>query len=238
MLEFIVFLSISPLPFFIPNSGYSPKQIQKYRHYIMKKALLISTAAITATLALFLGMIQPAFALVWNWNYSSTGVNASGTFTTDDTPNSSGFYRITGITGTRNGETITSLQPVGTSMPGNEPYMVDNLISLKPQQLTGEGFGYSTVRGNYVNLFFADFVSPVGCVEVLSVPPFISGTLGPEDSELPISFSTTPITVPKSSSNFGFLVLGILSAASIVKRQLKLSQLKNKRYLIKDHNHD
>jgi hypothetical protein len=42
--------------------------------------------------------------LVWNWSYSSAGVSASGTFTTNDAPDAAGFYQIVGITDTDNGK--------------------------------------------------------------------------------------------------------------------------------------
>src|SRR4051812_39242416 len=58
-----------------------------------------------------------------------------GTFTTVDTPDSAGFYLITGITGVRNGQTISGLQPVGTPIPGNEPFDVDNLVRTGTTQL-------------------------------------------------------------------------------------------------------
>jgi hypothetical protein len=44
----------------------------------------------------------------------------------------------------RNGEAIIGLQAVGTAIPGNEPYNVDNLVRLSGSQLTGDGFGYQT----------------------------------------------------------------------------------------------
>src|SRR3954449_9652951 len=67
-------------------------------------------------------------SLLWNWSYSGPGISAQGVFTTVDTPDSLGFYLITGITGVRNGDAITGLQPVGTPIPGNEPFAVDNLV--------------------------------------------------------------------------------------------------------------
>src|SRR5580692_4366574 len=84
---------------------------------------------------------QPATAsLLWNWSYSGAGVSASGTFTTNDTPDGAGLYQIVGITGTDNGATITGLQPTGTPIPGNEPYAVDNLVSAAEPRLTMHGF--------------------------------------------------------------------------------------------------
>ncbi|NMG07488.1 PEP-CTERM sorting domain-containing protein [Brasilonema sp. UFV-L1] len=187
----------------------------------MKNLAQLSVIALAATSGLIFGTMQDAFALNWNWNYSGTGITASGTFTTNDTPNDLGFYQITGITGTRNGETITALQPVGTPIPGNEPFEVDNLISLNTQQLTGDGFGYSTSGGNYSSPFFASFLATPGYLEVFSAPPIVPGfeNLGVEDSELPIRFSATIITVPETTSILSLLVLGTIGTPLVLKRK-------------------
>src|SRR3954453_21851511 len=109
-------------------------------------------------------------SLLWNWSYSGPGISAQGTFTTVETPEGPDFYLITGITGLRNGEIITGLQPVGTAIPGNEPFVVDNLVRAGTNQLTSHGFGYSTSGGNYANPLFADFLSPPVCLEFFSTP--------------------------------------------------------------------
>ena len=44
-----------------------------------------------------------------------------GTFTTDDAPDANGFYRITGIAGSRNGVTISGLQQTGTAFRATSP---------------------------------------------------------------------------------------------------------------------
>ncbi|RCJ20444.1 PEP-CTERM sorting domain-containing protein [Nostoc sp. ATCC 43529] len=187
----------------------------------MKNLALLSATAIAATSGLVFGTIEAASALNWNWNYSGIGVTASGTFTTNDTPDDLGFYQILGITGTRNGETITGLQTTGTPIPGNEPFEVDNLISLNAQQLTGDGFGYSTSLGNYSSPFFASFLPIPSYLEVFSAPPFIPGfeNFGPEDSELPISFSATIVTVSEPASIVSLLAFGTLGVASAFKRK-------------------
>ncbi|WP_392532154.1 PEP-CTERM sorting domain-containing protein [Nostoc sp. C117] len=195
----------------------------------MKNLALLSVTAIAATSGLFFGTMQAASALNWNWNYSGTGITAGGTFTTNNTPDNLGFYQILGITGTRNGETITGLQPTGTPVPGNEPFNVDNLISLNTQQLTGDGFGYSTSGGNYSSPFFAGFLDTPGYLEVFSAPPFISGAenLGSEDSELPVNFFASIVTVPEPNSIVSLLAFGTLGVASAVKRK-KSSKLTDK----------
>ncbi|MHC0062427.1 PEP-CTERM sorting domain-containing protein [Nostoc sp. UIC 10890] len=161
------------------------------------KNLALYAIVLATTFGLVFGTMPAASALSWNWSYSGTGIAANGTFTTNDTPNDLGFYLITGITGTRNGEKITGLQAPGTPMPGNEPFDVDDLISLNTQQLTGKGFAYSTSEGHYSSPFFASFLSKPGYLEMFSAPtkPGLKN-LGSQDSELPISFSATMITIP------------------------------------------
>ncbi|MEH2060009.1 MAG: PEP-CTERM sorting domain-containing protein [Nostoc sp.] len=196
----------------------------------MKNLALLSATILATASGLFFGTMQTASALSWNWNYSGTGIAAKGTLTTNDTPNDLGFYLISGITGTRNGEIITGLQPAGTPIPGNEPFNVDNLISLNTQQLTTDGFGYSTSGGNYSSPFFASYLPTPTYLEVFSAPPFIPGfeNLGLEDSQLPISFSATIITVPEPTSILSLLILGTLGAPSVLKRY-KLSKFTQKK---------
>lgn len=193
----------------------------------MKNLVLLAATVLAATSGLFFGTMQAASAKEWNWNYSGTAITASGTFTTNDTPNNLGFYQISGITGTRNGETITGLQAAGTPIPGNEPFDVDNLISLNSQQLTGNGFGYSTSGGNFVSPFFASFLPTPGYLEVFSAPPIIPGfeNFGLEDSELPIRFSTNIITIPEPTSIFSLVAFATLGAGQALKRRIKILPL-------------
>jgi hypothetical protein len=162
---------------------------------------LMSVAALTAT-------TKPATALTWNWSVSGAGIAAGGTFTTVDTPDSSGFYLITGIAGVRNGAAILGLQPTGTPIPGNEPFAVDNLVRLDSPQLTVHGIGYAITGGTFSNPFFADFLQPPAYLEFFSAPPFTPGVAGPEDSELPIRFSATPAPVSQTST-WVLLVAGL-----------------------------
>jgi len=155
---------------------------------------------------------QANASLYWNWNYSGNGITAIGTFVSNDTADASGFYLITGITGTRNGETITALQPTGTAIPGNEPFAVDNLVRLNGPQLTHNGFGYAITGGTYANPFFADFLSPPRYLEFFSAPPFTGGS-GSKDSELPIVFAATLSAVPEPGTWALLLIgLGVLGA--------------------------
>lgn len=182
----------------------------------MKNLTLLSTTVLAATSGILIATSQAASALTWKWSYSGTGIAASGTFLTNNTPDSSGFYSILGITGTRNGETITGLQPTGTPIPGNEPFEVDNLIRFNFAQLTGDGFGYSTSGGNYVSPFFASFLSPPGYLEYFSAPPFNPLPPESEDSEIPITFSATLVPEPSN-------ILGLVTVVGLgfgLKRRL------------------
>ena len=100
------------------------------------KKLIAKTALLLATT-----LVSPmsAHAVEWTWTWTG-GDTGSGTLTTDDLL--AGSYLITAMTGTWNGESITSLLPVGTEV---EPkYNIDNQLSLG-SQLTFNGLGFSTV---------------------------------------------------------------------------------------------
>jgi len=150
-----------------------------------------------------------AGSTLWDWSYSGAGINAGGTFTTEDAPDANGGFLITAIAGMRNGIAITGLQSTGTAIPGNEPYAVDNRVFLGPEpQLTTSGFGFSTADGDFSNPFFADFLPSPEYLEFFSTPPFTDGGQGPGDSELPIRFNATPVPEPAPS----VLLLGVAAA--------------------------
>jgi len=129
-------------------------------------------------------------SILWDWNYSTAGIVAGGTFTTVDTPDANGGYLITTITGTRNAETIIGLQPTGTPIPGNEPFDVDNLIFGGPgPQLTKNGFGFALSDGSYSNPFYADFLPTPAYLEFFSDPP--------SSTELTVQFSAALVSVPE-----------------------------------------
>jgi hypothetical protein len=167
--------------------------------------------------AILLTQGQPANALLlWNWSYSGAGVSASGTFTTNDAPDGAGFYQIVGISGTDNGATITSLQPTGTAIPGNEPYAVDNLVSAAEPRLTTHGFGFSLANGNYANPFY----NGSGYYEYLSVPPYVNGA-GPEK---PVSFSAAIAPEPSAASLMLVGLAGLTGFGRIFRRRTNLNQ--------------
>lgn len=150
-------------------------------------------------------------ALTWSWEYSAPGISAGGSFTTADVDDGAGYFSIIGISGQRNGIAITGLQAAGTSIPGNEPFAVDNLVSEAGLLLTTNGFGFALADGTYANPFHAEFLPSFGYMEFFSAAPFVVGAInaGPEDSEIEISFraAIARATVPEPAA------LGLLAAA-------------------------
>ena len=127
---------------------------------------------------------------IWNWSYTSGSIVARGTLTTAETADEQGFYQILSIAGHRNGERITGLHPTGKSIPGNEPFTLDNLIRIDaPGQITPHGFGFATASGGYANTFYAGFLATPVYMEVFVTPA--------NYSELPIKFSATPVIEPE-----------------------------------------
>ena len=179
--------------------------------------VFLSVAALTATAG-------PAAALTWTWSYSGAGISAAGTFTTVDTPDVSGFYLITGIAGERNGAAIVGLQPTGTSIPGNEPFTVDNLVKVDSPQLTVHGFGFAIAGGTFSNPFFADFLQPPTYLEFFSAPP--------TTSELPIAFFATPTPLPEMATWVLLLTgLGTLGLATRWRRHWREQAVRRRRVL-------
>lgn len=149
--------------------------------------------------------------IVWNWSYTGANIQASGTLITADAADAQGYHLITGITGSRNGDLISGLYPTGSAIPGNEPFALDNLIRLGPQdQITVHGFGFATASGGYSNPFFADFLAPATYMEVF--------TTASSYSEVPIAFTAS--IVPEPASILLVLVgLGAVGCASRSRRQ-------------------
>jgi len=113
----------------------------------------------------------PAFAQqLWCWRFAGPGVSAAGTFVTEADADADGYYLITTITGRANAATITTLQPTGTSIPGNAGYPVDNLIRATPPHLTKHGFGFMVAGGEYHNPFHVGRSR-----DYISRPPYADG---------------------------------------------------------------
>ena len=127
---------------------------------------------------------------LWNWRYTGSKISASGTFSTAETADDQGYYQILSIAGHRNGEHITGLHPTGKSIPGNDPFTLDNLVRIDAKgQITPNGFGFATASGNYINTFYGSFLATPVYMEVFVTPTTYS--------ELPVTFTATPVTEPE-----------------------------------------
>ena len=118
--------------------------------------------------ALFAGDAKAA--MQWRWTCEGPGLEAKGTFATEDKPDADGFYTITGVEGQANGVAITGLQRAGTAIPGNEGWPVQNLIREREPRLSAGGFGFALADGSFVNPFFGARFKPPGFLAVISHP--------------------------------------------------------------------
>jgi hypothetical protein len=165
-----------------------------------RRRLVVSTVFI-----ILLAPLPAQASLLWNWTYTGAGIAASGTFTTDDAPDTGGYYHITGITGSRNGVAIIRLEPVGEAIPGNPGFPVDNLVTAGGL-LTSHGFGFATADGNYANPFYADFQAPPRFLEVFTQPASMGF------SELPIQFTAAIVPEPCTLALVATALVGLAAA--------------------------
>ena len=152
---------------------------------------------------------------LYNFSYSGTGINATGTLTLGDPGTEPGSFLITGITGERNGVAISSLLdpgtfPVGTNpRTGNPLTPNDNLFF--PEQdikLTFAGFSFQTVDGNNYNAYYSSTAS--------SYKECNTPTCAAEDPQ--VTFTST--AVPEPASVLGLLAFGALGATVTRKKKL------------------
>lgn len=169
----------------------------------------VTVIALTAMLAV------PAQASpVWTWSMTGDALEASGTLSTADVPNSEGYYLITAITGQRNGVAIVGLQPAGTAIPGNAGFPVDNLISGSGEQLTGNGLGFETADHAHSNPFFANFLTPVGYDEFHTFD-----TAGSRFAELPVTFSARMESQVPEPLSLALVGNGLLALGWVLRRR-------------------
>jgi hypothetical protein len=99
-----------------------------------------------------------ASAYLFNFDYSGTGVTASGTFTADSI--SSGVYLITGISGVRNNQNITSFVTGGSTPFQYKDTLIDNVLIMpnNPAFLSNtnsSGFDFGTISGDEFNPYYS-----------------------------------------------------------------------------------
>jgi hypothetical protein len=138
----------------------------------------------SAVAGIISSIASPAQAIVWNWSYAGTDVTASGTLTTTDNHTNNGYYTISGITGQRNGYTITGLVPARS---GSGSIWWNNDNGFTGSQPSDEGISYYVggVQFGEVSLFSAS-ANRTGLLQGI-----IESTINTSNKE--VSFSATPV---------------------------------------------
>ena len=138
----------------------------------------------SAVAGIISSIASPAQAIVWNWSYEGTDVTASGTLTTTYNHTTNGFYTISGITGQRNGYTITGLVPA-QSGNGNIWWNNDNGFTGAQPSDNGISYYVGGVQFGQVSLFSASAYR-TGLLQGI-----IESTINTSNKE--VSFSATPV---------------------------------------------
>lgn len=159
---------------------------------------------------------QARAELYWDFAYSGAGVSASGILITQDLADSSGYYLATGILGQRNGSSITGLQPVGTAIPLNDPFEVDNLVRADGR-LSSHGLGFATASGEYANIFRAGWLSPARTVEFASRPAL--GSTTEEVVGWQFSARTAPLPAVPEPATAALLMAGVALVGTVAARR-------------------
>lgn len=113
----------------------------------MRKIFMLATLAVAA-------IASPAMAQqAYNFDFTNGNFTADGTLTTGSTADTSGFYTITGINGTVNGQAISGLGTPPTATVADGTYTFDNLLNpTGPSLLTSGGFLFDA-GSNVFNIF-------------------------------------------------------------------------------------
>ncbi|NJC34330.1 hypothetical protein GGR88_001804 [Sphingomonas jejuensis] len=144
----------------------------------MKQVLLAGAAMLCAA--------APASAATFTFTAAGTGLTAAGTFTTTDTTTTVDgrqAFTITGLTGTFNGQAITSLLPAGTDIGGERS---DNLLFGAQPFFTIGGVAFR-VDGYDADLNFYSFA---GVGEAF----FSANVNGMNETLPPLPVAGTPVT--------------------------------------------
>lgn len=165
------------------------------------KMLKKAAAAIAASSALFAAGAAQADT-TWAWSYSGDGVLASGTFVTAGTALVA--EDILSITGTRNGQAILGLVPVGE----DSNFSYDNQFTVAEPHFTDGGLLFDVGGGDmgHINVYFFEgqyFDLYVDAEAQLAY-------------EVPISFSVS--AVPEAAT-YGYMALGLIGVGLVARRR-------------------
>ena len=164
----------------------------------MKFLKHITAALLTVTAFAFSSGAQAD--TTWAWSYSGSGVTASGTFVTAGAalvPED-----ILSISGTRNGQTILGLVPLGED--GN--FLYDNQFTISGDHFTESGMLYDVGGGDagHFNVYFFEGQH------------FDLQVVDGQAIEVPISFSVS--AVPEAAT-YVYLALGLVGIGALTRRR-------------------
>lgn len=114
------------------------------------RRIAIAVATVFALLTSMAAAPANAGTITWNWSYTGTDVNASGTIVSDDVINGLGGYSIQSISGQRNAIAISGMLGTGGSAQNNGWMSWDNTI-FAGGVLDHVGIAYTTVDLTNVN---------------------------------------------------------------------------------------
>ena len=169
-----------------------------------------------------------AWGDVYSFWYSGTGVTASGTLTVSAAGVNE--WLITGITGTRNGQTITALN----TSPLADGTVLDNLIFFtapSPTSLAtftptnGYGSGVSGFAFTTSDGVFQPYTWLGGVYPGTGSPNYPAGQYEYKEGTYPSPFTNKAITftVGVPEPNVVVLLIGMLSVVGMVLRKKKLA---------------
>ncbi|GET41407.1 PEP-CTERM sorting domain-containing protein [Microseira wollei] len=181
----------------------------------LKQSLLLAGVSQAVAAGMVMASSPASAAQLYNFSYSGTGIDATGTLTLGAPGTDPGSFLITGITGERNGVAITSLLPVGSYPVGSDPVTGDPAVPndnlFFPNQdikLSFAGFSFQTVDGNKYNPYYD--------AEVKSYRECSTTGCAVEDPK--VTFTST--AVPEPASVLGLVAFGALGATLTRKKKL------------------
>jgi hypothetical protein len=180
----------------------------------MKKIL----ALVACAASLLAAMTVRANEIDWQLDFSGNGVNGDLIITTNGVLNG-GAYTVTGVTGQRNGVTVTGLLPAGnnpTTCPSGTKSFCwvlgsDNLYFPSPPDLDKYGIGYKTTN-DLLNLYWYDgSYYDLSYKSLASACPPDTATCGYLGTAVKVTTTQVPEPATLSLFGLGLLAVGLAS---------------------------